>query len=64
MTIWVAIKQTPSISKEQDTVDLINKTNCKIVIGGRHDACIVPRAIPCIESAIAIAIVDEIIGEL
>ena len=64
MTIRVAIKPTPSISKEQDTVDLINKTNCKIVIGGRHDACIVPRAIPCIESAIAIAIVDEIIGEL
>ncbi len=64
LTIRIAIKPTPSISKEQETIDLVNKTNCKIVIGGRHDACIVPRAIPCIESAIAIAIADELIGEL
>ncbi len=64
ITMKVAIKPTPSISKEQDTVDLINKTNCKIVIGGRHDACIVPRAIPCVESAVAIALADELIGEL
>ena len=64
LTMKVAIKPTPSISKEQDTVDLINKTNCKIVIGGRHDACIVPRAVPCVESAVAIALADELIGEL
>ena len=61
ITIRVAIKPTPSISKEQETVDLIKKTNSTIKIGGRHDACIVPRAVPCIESAVAIAIVDEIL---
>ena len=63
ITLRVAIKPTPSISKEQSTVDLVNKENCKIKIAGRHDACIVPRAVPCIESVVAIAILDEILGE-
>lgn len=63
ITLRVAVKPTPSISKEQETVDLINKRNCKIKISGRHDACIVPRAVPCIESAVIIAIVDELLGE-
>ena len=61
ITLSVAFRPTPSISKEQQTVDLINKTNTKIVIGGRHDSCIVPRAVPCVESAVAIAILDEIL---
>lgn len=61
ITLSVAIRPTPSIAKEQDTVDLINKVNTKISIKGRHDACIVPRAVPCIESAVALAILDEIL---
>lgn len=61
ITLSVALRPTPSISKEQDTVDLINKVNTKIKINGRHDACIVPRAVPCIESAVALAILDEIL---
>lgn len=61
ITLSVAIRPTPSIAKEQDTVDLINKVNTKIKIKGRHDACIVPRAVPCIESAVALAILDEIL---
>lgn len=61
ITLSVAIRPTPSIAKEQDTVDLINKVNTKIQIKGRHDACIVPRAVPCIESAVALAILDEIL---
>lgn len=64
LTLRVAIKPTPSILKEQNTVDLVNKENVKITIKGRHDSCIVPRAVPCIESAVAIAIYDEIISEL
>ncbi len=59
VTISVAIRPTPSISKPQRTVDLIKKENCEIEIKGRHDACIVPRAVPCIESAVAIALTDE-----
>lgn len=62
ITLRVAIKPTPSISKPQKTVDLVNNKNVEIVINGRHDACIVPRAVPCIESAVAIALVDEILG--
>ena len=62
ITFRVAVKPTPSIMIEQDTVDLVNKTNTKLKIGGRHDACIVPRAVPVIEAITAIAIYD-IMGE-
>lgn len=61
ITIGVAFRPTPSIGKVQKTVDVINKTNTEIVIGGRHDACIVPRAVPCVEAAVALAIMDEIL---
>ncbi len=64
ITLRVAIKPTPSISKEQNTVDLVSRENVKISIKGRHDSCIVPRAVPCIESAVAIALADELLGEL
>ena len=58
ITFSVALRPTPSIFKTQRTVDLVNKTDCEIKIKGRHDACIVPRAVPCIESAAAIALTD------
>lgn len=61
ITLSVAIRPTPSIAKEQNTVDLINKKNVKIAIKGRHDSCIVPRAVPVVESAVALAILDEIL---
>ena len=61
ITLRVAIKPTPSISVEQDTVDLVNNKNVKIVVKGRHDSCIVVRAVPCIESAVAIALYDELV---
>ena len=54
----VAIKPTPSISKPQQTVDLKSGTNTEIVIKGRHDPCIVPRALPAIEAVTAIAIAN------
>jgi len=59
----VAMRPTPSIAKEQDTVDLANKTDAKLVIHGRHDPCIVHRAVPCIESAVAIAVADAILAD-
>jgi len=59
----VAIKPTPSIAKEQDTVNIKMETNAKINVRGRHDACIVPRVVPVIEAASAIAILDLIIGQ-
>jgi len=60
ITFRVAVKPTPSIGQEQDTVDMTEKTNVKLKIGGRHDACIVPRAVPVIEAIAAIAIYDMI----
>ncbi|MBR4800478.1 MAG: chorismate synthase [Clostridia bacterium] len=61
ITLRVAIRPTPSISKEQSSVNLATKENCKLDIKGRHDACIVPRAVPCVESAVALAILDELL---
>lgn len=58
ITFSVAMRPTPSIGKEQSTIDLIEKKNVKIKIAGRHDACILPRAVPCVESAAAIALTD------
>ena len=59
VTVSVAVRPTPSVGRLQRTVDLVRKENCEIEIKGRHDACIVPRAVPCIESAVAIALTDE-----
>ena len=54
----VAIKPTPSISRPQQTVNLETGENTTIQIKGRHDPCIVPRAVPVVEAAAAIAIFD------
>ena len=53
-----AFKPTPSITKEQCTVDLTSKKDAKISINGRHDPCIVPRAVPVVESVMAIVLLD------
>jgi len=55
-----AIKPTPSIGIIQNTVDIMKKQNTTIEISGRHDPCIVPRALPVIEAVTAIAIMDLI----
>lgn len=60
----IAIKPTPSIGKEQDTVDLYEKKNIRYTIKGRHDPCIVPRAVPVAEAAAAIAILDLMLDEV
>ncbi len=60
VTFRVVIKPTPSISIEQDTVDMVGKKNAKLKIEGRHDACITPRAVPVIEAISAIAVYDSL----
>ena len=59
-----AVKPTPSIAKEQDTVSLSKGDNEKLIIHGRHDPCIVPRAVPVMEAAAAIAIYDAYLCSL
>ncbi len=56
-----AFKPTPSIGKAQKSVNLNTMTECTLTINGRHDPCIVPRALPCIESAAAIAVSDLVL---
>ena len=59
----VAIKPTPSISIEQNSISYSRREDAKLAVRGRHDPCIVPRAVPCVEAAAAIAIYDLIKGE-
>lgn len=59
VTFDVAFKPTPSISREQDTVDLSTMTDCRISIRGRHDPCIVPRAVAVVEAMAAITVLDQ-----
>ena len=61
VTFEVTIRPTPSIAKEQDTVDLSSHADASLAITGRHDPCIVPRAVPVIESAAALA-ACEVLG--
>ncbi|MBQ8409515.1 MAG: chorismate synthase [Clostridia bacterium] len=56
-----AMKPTPSIGKEQDSISLSRKENVKLTIGGRHDPCVVPRAVPVFEAACALAIMDMLL---
>jgi len=57
----VAFKPTPSISKRQRTVDLKGMMDADLEIGGRHDVCIVPRAVPVVEAAVAVVLVDHLL---
>lgn len=58
-----AIKPTASISRPQQTVNFVTRENTTIEVHGRHDPCIVRRAVPCVEAAAAIAIADLILGQ-
>ncbi|MBQ8688558.1 MAG: chorismate synthase [Ruminococcus sp.] len=62
ITLNVAIKPTASISKPQETVDFRAKTNEILEIKGRHDPCIVARAVPCVEAAVNIAILSHMMN--
>lgn len=61
LVVSVAFKPTPSISKEQRSVNLQTMENETLVIKGRHDPCIVPRAVPVVEAAIALGLLDIMI---
>jgi chorismate synthase len=56
-----AFKPTPSIGKEQDTVDLKTGENAELKITGRHDPCIAPRAAAAVEAVTALVIADQML---
>ena len=54
------VKPAPSIAIEQNSVDLSTNENVKLTVGGRHDPCILPRVMPAIEAAVALALIQEL----
>lgn len=58
LIIRMVIKPTPSIGKEQDTVSVSKGEAASLVIQGRHDPCIVPRAVPVMEAVVACVLLD------
>jgi len=58
ITLYAAVKPTPSIARTQQTVDLQTLKPATLSMRGRHDACIVPRAVVVVESMMAITLCD------
>jgi chorismate synthase len=58
VVVRVAVKPTPSIALEQNTVDLKKMQPARLRVGGRHDACIVPRAVPVVAAMMAVTLCD------
>ncbi|WRS28473.1 chorismate synthase [Oscillospiraceae bacterium MB08-C2-2] len=54
----VAFKPTPSIAQTQQTVDFRKQEDAPLQIRGRHDPCVVLRAVPCVEACMALALLD------
>jgi chorismate synthase len=54
----VAFKPTSSIAKPQKSVDIMDKKPVELEIRGRHDPCIVPRAVPVVENSAAAVMLD------
>jgi len=63
LEVTVAIKPTPSIGQLQETVNIKTGEKINHAVEGRHDPCILPRAVPVIESVLAIAILDAMMDE-
>ena len=55
LTFEVTMRPTPSIARRQFTVDMAKKENAVLELQGRHDPCVVHRAVPVIEAAAALA---------
>ena len=63
LLLRAAFKPPPSIAKEQDTVDLATGENVKLTIAGRHDPCVVVRAVPVVEAVTALVLLDVMRGD-
>lgn len=62
--MWrMAVKPTPSIARKQESVDMDTGENEPLEIHGRHDPCIVPRAVPVAEAAAALAVLDAMLED-
>ena len=62
LVVRAAIKPTPSITREQRTVDAATMEPVTLKTEGRHDPCIVPRAVPVVEAAVALCVLDRLLA--
>lgn len=62
LVVSCAFRPTPSISRQQDTVDLSKQENTTIRVLGRHDPCIALRAVPVVEGLVAFCLLDAMLG--
>ena len=62
LSFRAAVKPTPSIALPQKSVDLETMEERELRVSGRHDPCIVPRAVPCVEASAALAVADALLG--
>jgi chorismate synthase len=61
LLLRVAFKPASSIAKTQRTVDIESMNDSEIVVPGRHDPCVVPRAVPVVEAMVAVVLADHAI---
>ena len=61
IVVKVAVKPTPSIAKDQKTVDLMKMADTTVQVNGRHDPCIVPKAVPVVEASVAMVLIDQLL---
>jgi len=61
VVVRVAVKPTASIARSQETVDIQKMTRTSLEVAGRHDTCIVPRAVPGVEAMMAVTICDFVL---
>lgn len=62
VTFRTAFKPTPSIAKEQQSIDYSTGEKTVLTVKGRHDPCVVPRAVPVVEAMAAVAVYDILQG--
>lgn len=58
LIVRAAFKPTPSIAQTQQSVSLTDMTQCELAVHGRHDPCVVVRALPCVEAAVMVALTN------
>ncbi|MDR2528420.1 MAG: chorismate synthase [Synergistaceae bacterium] len=61
LVVRAAFKPTPSIARPQDSVDAGTMKNVSLEIKGRHDPCVVPRAVPVVEACLALCALDMLL---
>ncbi|MBP5232558.1 MAG: chorismate synthase, partial [Planctomycetes bacterium] len=62
LVVRAAFKPTPSIARPQETVSLSAGAGAELTVPGRHDPCVVVRAVPVVEAALAWVCLDLLLG--